>query len=510
MRYIEGVSRKRRIAYPEYLDDYITEDNPVRVIEAFVDSLDLVELGFMRANPASTGRPGYNPADMLKLFMYGYMNKIVSSRDLEKEAGRNIELIWLLRKLKPDHRTIAEFRKQNKEAIHEVFHKLVSLCKGWDLFGKEVIAIDGSKFRASNSKKNNFNKKSLNRKLKYIDEKLDEYMNELDTNDANEVSSRKPDKEEIRMRIRELAERKKTYQRYLDELEDKGINEISTTDKDARLMSVSNNGVDVCYNVQTAVDDKHCLVVDCDVINNPSDHGQLSKMGKRAMDALEVDSIKALADKGYYNAADLKACEKEGIETYVAKQIFSNATGEREFYPDRFIYNKEKNVYICPAGHELSCTRKKTINDKTKRLNYANSEACKRCEYKDLCTKGENGRIITRHIDQDFLDTVDQRTSENKELYKTRQMIVEHPFGTIKRRWGLSYFLTRGLESVKTEASLAFLAYNMKRIINILGIKEILKRLKGLYRSFNLFYLHISNYWDKGRLVGSAIQQAII
>jgi transposase len=505
MRYIEGVSRKRRIAYPEYIDDYITGDNPVRVIEAFVDSLDLVELGFERAIPAKNGRPGYNPADMLKLFLYGYMNKTTSSRDLEKEAGRNIEVIWLLRKLKPDHKTIAEFRRLNKEAIQKIFHQLVVLYKGWDLFGKEVIAVDGSKFRASNSKKNNYNKKNLERRIKHIDKKLEEYMNRLDENDANEIDSRTPDKEEIRSRIRELSNRKKTYQSYQDKLEDEGINEISTTDKDARLMSVNNNGVDVCYNVQTAVDSKHCLIVDCDVINNPSDQGQLSKMGKKAMDALEVDSIKALADKGYYNADDLKTCEKEGIETYVPKQTFSNATGEREFYSDRFIYNKEKDVYICPAGHELSCTRKKAINEKTKRLRYANNKACKRCEYKDLCTKGERGRAITRDIDQDFLDTVNQRTSESKELYKTRQMIVEHPFGTVKRGWGLSYFLTRGLASVKTETSLTFLAYNMKRVINILGVKEIIKRLKGDFYSFNLFRLHIDNYWHKGRIVEAMV-----
>lgn len=273
MRYIEGVSRKRKIAYPEYIDDYITQDNPVRVIEAFVDSLDLVELGFERAIPAKSGRPGYNPADMLKLFLYGYMNKTTSSRDLEKEAGRNIEVIWLLRKLKPDYRTIAEFRRLNKEAIQKVFHQLVVLYKGWDLFGKEVIAVDGSKFRASNSKKNNYNKKNLERRIKHIDKKLEEYINRLDENDANETDSRMPDKEEIRSRIRELSNRKKTYQSYQDKLEDEKINEISNTDKDARLMSVNNNGVDVCYNVQTAVDNKHCLIVDCDVINNPSDQG---------------------------------------------------------------------------------------------------------------------------------------------------------------------------------------------------------------------------------------------
>jgi len=505
MRYIEGVNRKRRISFPEYIDDYITDNNPIRVIEAFVDSLNLNELGFKNTDISSTGRPGYNPADMLKLFLYGYMNRIASSRRLEAEAGRNIELMWLLRKLKPDYRTIAEFRKQNKDAIQEVFHQLVSLCKGWDLFGMEVVAVDGSKFRASNSKKNNFNKKNLDRKLKYIDEKLQEYMSELEQNDDSEISSREPDKEEIKEKIKELRRRKETYQSYQDELKDKGINEISTSDSDARLMAVNNNGVDVCYNVQTVVDSKHSLIVDCNVINNPTDHGQLSEMGYRAKDVFKVDSIKALADKGYYNADDLKKCEKEGITTYVSKQVFSNATGEREFYADRFEYDREKNVYICPAGHELNCIRKKAIDENTKDIKYKNNKACSNCNLRDKCTESKNGRVIRRSIDQDFLDKVDQRTIENKELYKTRQMIVEHPFGTIKRNWGLSYFLTRGIDSVKTEAYLAFLAYNMKRVINILGIKELLRRLKGLYYSFSYFNSDVNNYWKVGRLVSATM-----
>lgn len=497
MRYIEGIHRKRRICFPEYIDEYITENNAVRVIDAFVDSLNLTDLGFKNAEDINTGRPGYNPADMLKLYLYGYMNRITTSRRLEAEAGRNIELMWLLRKLKPDNRTISEFRRQNKEAIQKVFRQLVTLCKDWDLFGMEVVAVDGSKFRACNSKKNNFNEKSLDRKIKYIDEKLEEYMSELDQNDESEKGSRVPDKEEIKKRVKELRVRKETYQKYQEELKEKGINEISTTDPDARLMAVNNNGVDVCYNVQTVVDNKNKLVVDYNVINNPTDHGQLGEMAGRAKKIFEVDSIKALGDKGYYNADDLKACEVEGIITYVAKQVFSNATGERKFYSDKFVYNKEKNVYICPAGYELSCTIKR-VTEKTKRLNYKNIKACSGCEYKNLCTKSEDGRVIARTVDQDFLDTVDQRTSENKELYKTRQMIVEHPFGTIKRGWGLSYFLTRGTESVKTEVSLAFLAYNTKRVINILGVKEILKRLRGLIHSSNLFTLHINIYWQAG------------
>lgn len=495
MRYIEGVDRKRKISFPEYIDDYITDDNPVRVIDTFVDSLDMVELGFENANPPDTGRPGFDSRVLLKLYIYGYMNRIASSRRLEAETSRNIELMWLLRKLKPDHKVIADFRKDNKEAIKKVFRQFVALCKQWDLFGMEVVAVDGSKFRACNSKKKNFNEKNLARRIKYIDEQIQKYMKETDKNDDCEQTSRKPSPKEIEDRLRDLKRRKALYESYQKELKENGTNEISTTDPDARLMAVNNNGVDVCYNVQTVVDSKHKLIVDCDVINNPTDHGQLSEMGMRAKQTFEVDEIKALADKGYYNADDLKVCEKEGIIAYVSKQVFSNSTGEREFYADQFRYDKEKDVYICPKGHELSCTRKKPVDENTKRLNYRNSKACGQCELKDKCTKSENGRVIARSTNQDFLDTVDERTIGNKELYKTRKMIVEHPFGTIKRGWGLSYFLTKGIGSVKTEASLAFLAYNMKRAMNILGIREIVKRLEELLCSFNLFDLHINICW---------------
>ena len=367
--------------------------------------------------------------------------------------------------------------EKNKEAIRQVFKQFTAMCKGWDLFGREVVAVDGSKFRACNSKKNNFNEKSLNRKIKDIEKKIEEYMSETDENDNNEVNSRKPTAEEIKERIKELKKRKETYESYKDEIKNKDINEISTTDPDSRLMAVNNNGADVCYNVQTVVDSKHSLVVDCDVINNPTDHGELSKMSKRAKEVFEVDSLEALADKGYYNADDLKKCEEENITTYVSKQVFSNATGVREFYSDKFIYDKEKNVYICPAGHELKCVRKKPIDERTKEINYKNYAVCGECEYKDKCTNSEKGRMITRSIDQDFLDIIDERTKNNKELYSRRKMIVEHPFGTVKRAFGFTYFLTKGLDSVRVETSLTFLAYNIKRVMNIIGKSKMKERL---------------------------------
>jgi transposase len=485
MRYIEGINRKSKIAFPEYIDDYITEDNPVRIIEAFVESLNMIELGFTNAIPKDKGRPGYDPKDLLKLYIYGYMNKITSSRNLEKATQTNIEVMWLLRRLSPDFKSISDFRKDNKKTIKLVFNQFVALCKEWDLFGKEVVAVDGSKFRASNSKKNNFSTKSLNRKIKYLEEKIEKYMTEIEENDDEESLDRKPGKEEIKEKIKELKERKEKYEAYKEEMEKGNITEISTTDPDSRLMATNNNGIDVCFNVQTVVDSKHKLVVDCDVINNPTDHGMLSKMAKSAKEIFEVEELEALADKGYYNAADLKICEEENIITYVAKQTFPNSTGEEEFYLDKFKYNKEENVYICPKGEKLYSRRKKPIDENTKEIVYRNFEACDKCEFKEKCTKNKKGRQIRRSIDQDFLDIVDERTLENKEFYRQRQMIVEHPFGTVKRGFGITYFLTRGLESVKAETSLAFLAYNMKRVINILGTKEIIRRLTGKKLSVN-------------------------
>ena len=478
MAYVKGVDRNQLTLFPNSIDDYISDDNPVQVIEAFVENLDMVELGFTHAQTHSIGRPPYDPRDLLKLYLYGYLNRIRSSRKLEAEAHRNLEVIWLLSNLKPDFKTIADFRKDNKKALRKVFKQFSLLCKEWGLFGQNVVAVDGSKFRASNSKKNNYTKKKLQRLLKNINQKINDYLDELDKGDQSEEGTHKPTAEEIAQRIRELKERKGDYEKKLQTIELTEVTEISTVDPDARQMSVNNNGTNICYNVQTAVDGKHSMIVDYDVINNPTDHAQLSQMAKRAQEVLNKRELHILADKGYYSASELKACEKAGLKTYVAKQKFSNATEDTDFYQDKFTYDKEHDHYICPAGQTLLPANYRKSKGKTIGRNYRNYKACQACKLKDRCTKSVRGRTITRHIDQDLLDKVDQRTRENKELYLRRQMIVEHPFGTIKGIWGFGHFITRGLESVKTESGLAFLAYNLKRAINILGVKEIVRRLQ--------------------------------
>jgi hypothetical protein len=329
------------------------------------------------------GRPPYDPKDMLKLYIYGYLNRIRSSRRLEHEAARNIEVIWLLKKLKPDFKTIADFRKDNKKALKKVFRDFTKLCDEWSLFGKELVAIDGSKFRAFNSKRNNYSVKKLGRNIKHIDEKIDKYMQELDEGDVTEVTDRKPDASEIKKRIQELRNRRGKYEAYKKQLEKSGKNEISTTDPDARLMCNNNNNVDVSYNVQTTVDSKHKLIADFKVSQKPNDLGELDNMALRAKKLFGGKEFEALADKGYYKAEDLKKCVENGITPYVTKQIYSNGTGDKDFYTDKFKYDKEKKAYICPAGKELYYYRDRKKDGQVIGHEYRNYEACKDCEFKD-------------------------------------------------------------------------------------------------------------------------------
>jgi transposase len=302
MAYVKGENRQQINMFPEIIDDYVGEDNPVRVIEAFVISLNMSELGFERAKEPILGRPAYDPRDLLKLYLYGYLNRIRSSRKLESEASRNLEVIWLLSGLKPDFKTIADFRKDNKEAVKKVFKQFSLLCKEWGLYGQTLVAVDGSKFRASNSKKKNFNEKKLNRHLKYIDTKIEQYLNELEEGDQSEANTHKPNAAEIKQHIQELKERKKKYEEMLETIKENEVSEISLTDPDARQMSTNNNGIDICYNVQTVVDEKHSMIVDYDVINNAADLGQLNQISKRAQNVFDTEEINVLADKGYTQA----------------------------------------------------------------------------------------------------------------------------------------------------------------------------------------------------------------
>jgi transposase len=477
MGYIEGEDRNQIILFPESIDEYVSDNNSIRIIDEYIEQLDLKRLGFQRAANPSLGRPPYHPKDMLKLYLYGYLNRVRSSRRLEQEASRNLEVIWLIRKLKPDFKTIADFRKDNQKALKKVFRDFTRLCDEWELFGKELVAIDGSKFRACNSKKNNYSPKKIERHLKYLDEKIEGYLQELDHHDRVESHDRKPDAGEITKRIQQLRDRREKYASYQRKLKQSGENEISTTDPDARLMANHNN-VEVSYNVQTTVDAKHKLIADFKVSQKPNDLGQLAPMAIRAKRLFGDKTFEVLADKGYYKAKDLKKCTENGITVYITKQTYANGTKDQPFYSDQFKYNPTKNVYLCPAGKELPYYRARKKDGKIIGYEYRNYDFCKDCEFKSRCTSAKKGRSICRHADQDFLDRIDLQTKRNMEKYKLRQMIVEHPFGTIKRGWGAYFFLTKRKVSVSTEISLSFLAYNLKRAINILGTEEILRRLR--------------------------------
>lgn len=480
MPFITGFNRNQAQMFPEYLEDYIDQENPVRVIDAFVDTLDIKKNGFTKSDICRTGAPSYNPKDILKLYLYGYINGIRTSRKLEKATYNNIEIIWLMRKLHPDFKTIADFRKENKKQLTRVLKDFNMLCKEWELFGGEMVAVDGTKFRADNSKRNNYNKKKIDRQISYIEEKVAKYLKDLEDGDKEPEENVKYTADELKAKITELEKRKTFYKGLEEELKTRNENEISTTDPDARLMDNKKNGLEVNYNVQIAVDAKNSLIVALDVTNRPSDQGHLDDMVQASKETLGIDekaSIEVVADKGYYQAEDLKKCADNNTTTYVTHQTYSNATGNPEYYAEKFKYDPAEDVYVCPEGHKLHKAEPK--KEDVERIKYRNYEACSGCPNKDKCTKAEKGRVISRSRNQDFLDIVDARTNKNMDKYLKRQMIVEHPFGTVKRTMNAGYFLTRGLASVLSEASLTFLAYNIKRVINILGVKELVRRLKA-------------------------------
>lgn len=486
MAFITGIDRNQKIMFPEYVEDYVEEDNPIRVIDEYVETLNFIEMGFTKTTEIRPGAPGYHPSILMKLYLYGYVNGIRSTRKLESEANRNIEVMWLLRRLKPDFKTIADFRKENRNNLVKVFKDFSLLCKELGLYGKELIAVDGTKFKANNSKRNNYNQKKIDRQVKYIDEKTQEYLKALENNDSTEENQVKYSSEEIKEKLEYLKQRKKTYEAIEQELKESGETEISTVDPDSRLMENKKNGLEMGYNLQIAVDEKHKLIVDFDVTQNASDQGNLNAMSQKAKKAFNMedkDELELLADKGFYQAEDLKKCEENNTITYVSKQTYANSTNDREFYTDKFKYDKDKDIYLCPGGYELNKINHKKEDRKS--TKYRNYEACKNCEYKTRCTTAVKGRIITRSKDQDFLDKVDARTQENMDKYLQRQMIVEHPFGTIKRTMNAGYYLCRGMESILGETSLIMLAYNFKRVLNIVGIDNLRRKIAELRPSFS-------------------------
>jgi transposase len=474
MDYKTGIDRNQANLLPESLEDYVTEDNICRVIDAFVDKLDMVKLKFKYAITSGKGCPPYDPRAMLKLYLYGFLNGIRSSRKFETETIRNVEVMWLMNKLTPDDRTICNFRSDNKEAIKSTFRVFSKMCNDWGLYGKTVIAVDGTKIRANNSRKNNHQLDSVKKQLEWLEKKITEYMTALDENDKADQDETKPNAEQIKEILKKLTKKKLKFARYLSQIEANDGKEISTIDKDSRLMKQGGSaGFDVCYNVQSVFDSENKLIVDFDITNSPSDRGELYKMTESAKEIMEVSNIIALADKGYYESADIVKCETNGTECLVAKPQESHQTEDENYFRDKFRFDSEKNIYICPQGMELKFMRLEKKREITHGV-YANYAACRVCPNKDKCTKTKKGREISRSEFQGTMDIVDKRTKKYKTLYKQRQEIVEHPFGTVKKIWGFGRFFCRGKQKVTAETSLAFLAYNFRRVVNIQGVEKMI------------------------------------
>jgi transposase len=474
MSYVEGESREQRILFPEVLDDYISEENVVRFIDAFVDGLEMEELGFDRSAPKETGRPPYDPRDLLKLYIYGYLNRIRTGRTLERECQRNMELMWLMRKLRPDFKTITDFRKDNRKGFKGVFRQFVLVCKQMGLLGGELVAVDGSKFKAVNSGQKNFSQRRLEKRLKEINQKVERYLDEMDRADKkekhNEITA-----EELKEKIDRLKQRKGRYEDLLKELKGSGQKQVSLTDADSRAMPMTPKG-EVSYNVQTAVDSKYHLIVEQDVTNDGLDNHQLLLMAQSAKQMLDQTDLHVVADMGYYNHEELKQCEETGITPYVSKPIVSKNTARGLFGKEKFVYEADGDCYRCPAGEHLTF-RFQSRERKHKKFRYYWTPACLGCPIKPQCTTNKKFRRLKRWEHEAVVERIEQRVGANPGIMKLRQQIVEHPFGTIKFWNDQRHFLMKGLEKVKGEFSLSTLAYDIKRAINILGVRALVTAL---------------------------------
>ena len=473
MPYIQGENREQMTLTPMCLDDYIEPDNICRVIAAYVGRLNMRVLGFKYAESKDTGRPPHDPASMLMLYLYGYLNRIRSSRRLEAETKRNVEVMWLMEKLTPDDKTICNFRKDNATALKKVFHEFSLWCSRQGLYGKELVAVDGSKIRANSSRRNIHTQKGTEKGLASVEKKINEYMNELDVNDAAEDDVTKLSPEAVREILQRLNDKKDALQNWLRQIESNDGMEISTVDPDAHIMHTGGDGgnLDACYNVQSVVDKKNKLIVDFDVSTCPDDSGALLKM-TGAKEIMEVDKISVAADKGYYNGGDIEQCEQNGTACYIPKTDDYAHAPDRNYDKSNFKYDKESDCYICPEGQTLPFRQlqKRGEGIETGRVYYDNT-VCRKCPNKEKCmTNKRDGRKIYRNNRQGALDIVDSRmqAAEARQIFRERKKIVEHPFGTVKAVWGYRQFLCRGQEKTTAEMSLTFLAYNLRRVFNII------------------------------------------
>ncbi|MFT6905089.1 MAG: transposase [Oleiphilaceae bacterium] len=471
--HIQGRSRSQATFFPEVLDDFVSTKNPVRVIDVFVDELDLSELGFLGVVPKDTGRPNYHPAMLLKLYLYGYLNHIQSSRRLEREANRNIELMWLTERLAPDFKTIADFRKNNSKGIKRSCRTFIGLCRQLNMFSDAIVAIDGSKFKASNNKSNNYTPKKVQTEIDRVEKHISRYLTELDKSDDKEKET---DTSPIEDKLTWLKTRLAELNLLKDKVDEHPDKQISTIDPDSRLMQTSGMQTKVCYNLQSAVDCKHHLIVAHEVTNT-TDRNQLCRMGKQAQDATGINEITVLADKGYFSSQDIVDAQDAGMTPLVPGIDTSGSEKKGILNKSLFKYDVEKDQYICPAKQELK--PRGTFTDKGLLYrNYSCSvKICRVCPMKEECNKSPVPRKIRRWERADRIEMMTAQLKARTDSMLIRKSTVEHPFGTIKFWMGSTHLLTRGFKGVSTEMNLHVLAYNLKRMISIFGVSGLIKEL---------------------------------
>lgn len=476
-RFIKGESRSQLTFMPECLEDYIGEENPVRVVDAFVEALDLGEMGF-DAMAAATGRPGYHPGVLLKIYIYGYLNRIQSSRRLERETERNVELMWLTGRLMPDFKTIADFRRDNGKAIRNVCRRFVALCRQLDLFSEATVAIDGSKFKAVNNRDKNFTPHKLAQRMKQIDESIERYLQELDTADRTQAAHSVKNAQRIQEKLAKLNHQMAYLREIEDQLKQQPDEQISLTDPDARSMATSGRGTGmVAYNVQAAVDTKNHLIVAHDIVNEGHDRRQLANMSLRAREAMGTESLDVLADRGYFKGPEILQCVEAGITPWVPKTMTSDNKSKGRFDKRDFIYIEADDTYRCPAGEVLP-QRHSSIEDGML-IHCYYTKACSSCTLKPQCTTGKERRV-RRWEHEGVIDAMQNRLNSTPGKMKHRRCTVEHVFGTLKFWMGSSHFLMKRLPHVKTEINLHVLAYNLRRVINLMGSGALMAVLKDL------------------------------
>jgi transposase len=477
-RFVEGTDRAQAKLFPECLEDWICEDNPVRAIDVFVDELGLAELGFGGVDPEATGRPSYHPSVLLKLYIYGYLNRVQSSRRLEREAGRNVEVMWLTGRLAPDHKTIADFRKDNGPAIGKVCARFVALCRELGLLTAASVAIDGSKFKAVNTRDKNFTRAKMERRLAQIEESVARYLSQLDTADLQEPSEALAAKTaHLKEKVAKLASEIQRLKAIEKEMLASPDQQISLTDPDSRSMATSGRGSGmVGYNVQLAVDTEHHLIVTHEVTNTGSDRSQLAKMASQAKDVLNADHLDVVADRGYFSSVEILACEQADITVTLPKPMTSGAKADGRFGKQDFAYLPTEDVYRCPASEKL--TYRYTNEESGRTLRHYWTTACPQCPLKSQCTNGPERRI-KRWEHEHVLEAVQQRLDKNPQAMRQRRETAEHPFATLKMRMGATHFLMKRLPKVATEMALHVLAYNLTRVMNIIGIQPLLAVMRA-------------------------------